>query len=76
VNHFDVRQTKQAGGGWLVHRTSDSPMSDHPFADPTAGVHLAFRTLSHARSYIASVVKIDKRVRMSKQSADHYTYKH
>lgn len=76
MNHFDVRLTDAPGGGWLVHRTSDQPMPDLPFADPHRGVFLAFRTFSHARNYIASVVRVDKRVRLTKQADNHYTYKH
>lgn len=76
MNQFDVRQTKFPGGGWVVHRTSDQPMADHPFVNPVEGVHLAFRTLAGARQYIASVVQVDKRVRMTKQADDHYTYRH
>jgi hypothetical protein len=51
-------------------------MADHPFVNPAEGVHLAFRTLAGARQYIASVVQVDKRVRMTKQADDHYTYRH
>ena len=76
MTKFDVVLTPHEGGGWLVHRTSDQPMPDHPFTDPSIGVTFAFRTFNHARNYIATVVKVDKRVRLTKLSDSHYVYKH
>jgi hypothetical protein len=49
-------------------------MPSDPFADPQRGTYLAFRTLAHARTYIASVVQIEKRVRLVKHSDTYYTY--
>ena len=74
THSFSVTETAQPGGGWLVHHTSSTPMPSDPFADPQRGTYLAFRTLAHARTYIASIVQIEKRVRLVKHSETHYTY--
>lgn len=64
-NEFAIYSHNHAGAGWLVeHRINGGETLDR----------LAFRTLDSARKYVASIVKVNKRVRFTKQSDTHYTY--
>lgn len=63
---WEIRKTEEQGGGWLVARTE--PEAETPSL-------YAFRTLDSARNYVASVVQVEKRIRFSKHSDAHYSYR-
>lgn len=58
-----ITKTDHPGGAWLVREQS-----------PEAERILAFRTLDASREYVASVVRINQRVRFTKMSETQYTY--
>jgi hypothetical protein len=70
---FEVRKTEKPGGGWLV-QANHTVQSDEISTNKPVGTW-AFRTLDHARSFIGDLVKVDKRVRMTKITDDFYTYR-
>ena len=63
---WEIKKTEEQGGGWLVIRTESDSWSPALYA---------FRTLDSARNYVASVVQVEKRVRFSKHSDAHYSYR-
>lgn len=71
--NFTVSKTDKIGGGWLVE-AKHTVYSGDTATEAPAGTW-AFRTLDHARSFIGTVVKVNKRVRMTKVTDSLYTYK-
>lgn len=71
--NFTVTKTEKDGGGWLVE-AKHTVYTGETAAEAPAGMW-AFRTLDHARSFIGTVVKVNKRVRMTKVTDSLYTYK-
>lgn len=70
---FEITKTNKVGGGWLVK-------ANHAVSSPEMGTTQpagmwAFRTLDAARSFIGEVATVEKRVRMTKLTNDHYIYR-
>ena len=62
---WSITATRATGGGWLLVKQDEG-------ADPE---RLAFRTLDAAREFVKENLKLDKRVRFTKHSDSHYSYK-
>lgn len=69
MKQWNITKTSHAGGGWLVQEW-------HHEAGKAVETYYAFRTLDAARNYVADIVKVDKRVRFTKNNDESYTYRH
>lgn len=83
ILEWDIRKTERPGGGWvLLRRVVKEDVSGDPDSPDTMQVRRsvhserreAYTTLTNARKSIATELRLDKRVRLRKQSDVHYTY--
>ena len=70
--NYELRKTELPGGGWLVKATPTTTGLTDETIRPTL---YSFRTLDAARRFITTNSRVPRRVRMTKHSDAHYTYK-
>jgi len=71
---FDIVKTNEEGGAWLVKASTTVWADDSHAAEKVETGVWSFRTLTAARRFITSVVKTDKRVRMTKTDNSNTSY--
>lgn len=80
---WQLTKTEQPGGGWLVvRRVVEEAVTGDPARPETLTVErrivkndtYAYTTLANARKSIADELRLDKRVRLRKQSDSLYNY--
>ena len=85
IYEWDISKTEQPGGGWLVHRASiNEVVNGNPEEPASLSITrevdsdsvrvLAYTTLDNARRAVGRELRLDKRIRLKKLSATHYTY--
>jgi len=86
MRHWNIEKVEAPGGAWIVTRSETQ--TEYETSETDAGEVTtsydrlvsrstsAYTTLSWARRSIVDELNLSKRVRMTKHSDTHYTYKH